>query len=311
MFNSTHTFVGLALARSGMDRWVPRAAMTAVIASNLPDVDIVTALSGTPRYLEIHRGITHSFVAIPALALIVSAAMYIFSENFWKTYLVALLAMYTHPLLDFANTYGLRPFLPWNGTWFYGDLLPIIDPYLDAILLIGILAGEVFKDGKQRLTWLSFGLVLLYAGGRFELRNLATSQLEALAARTPGTENWAVSPTIMNPLVWEGILGSKKEVVKVSIDPIDEMMTEVTRIKSAGPAEIPRQAFASESAMALLSFARFPVLKMQGTDYGYRILMFDFRFYNQGTSTALGTEIVLDRSYQITKETLSFRKMIE
>ena len=148
MFNSTHTFVGLALARSGMDRWVPRAAITAVIASNLPDVDIVTALSGTPRYLEIHRGITHSFVAIPALALIVSAAMYIFSENFWKTYLVALVAMYTHPLLDFANTYGLRPFLPWNGTWFYGDLLPIIDPYLDAILLIGILAGEVFKDGK-------------------------------------------------------------------------------------------------------------------------------------------------------------------
>ena len=110
-----------------MDRWVPRAAITAVIAANLPDIDIVTALSGTPAYLRYHRGITHSFAGIPALALILTAALYIFSGNFWRTYLVALVAMATHPALDYSNTYGLRPFLPWDGTWYYGDVLPIIE----------------------------------------------------------------------------------------------------------------------------------------------------------------------------------------
>src|SRR5436309_3221232 len=82
MFNSTHTFVGVAIARTGLDRWVPRAVITAAIAANLPDIDIVTAMSGTPMYLEYHRGITHSIVGIPILALLLTAVMYYFSENF-------------------------------------------------------------------------------------------------------------------------------------------------------------------------------------------------------------------------------------
>ena len=182
MFNSTHTFVGLAIARTGLDDWVPRAAITAVIASNFPDIDIITALSSTATYLEYHRGITHTFVGVPLLALGFTAVMYIFSGNFWKTYLVALIAMSTHPLLDYTNTYGLRPFLPWNPTWYYGDLLPIIDPYLDAVLFTGILAGEVSRNNKRFVTWLCLGIVILYLGARLELRRMATSQVQTFAA---------------------------------------------------------------------------------------------------------------------------------
>jgi len=311
MFNSTHTFVGLAIARTGLDRWVPRAAVTAAIAANLPDVDILTAMSGTGTYLQYHRGITHAIVGIPVLALGLTVFMYLFSGNFWKTYLLALIAMATHPALDFANTYGLRPFLPWDGGWYYGDLLPIIDPYLDAILLIGILAGEVFTDSKRLMTWLSLGLMFVYLGARFELRGLATSQLETLAARTPGTENWGVSPDVLNPLVWEGIIQSPKQMLKVSIDPLDELMTEISRTNRTSPAQIPKQALESESALALLPFARFPVMRIELTDSGYRVLIFDFRFYDDMTKTGLGTEIMLDRSFQVTKETLSFQKTLD
>ena len=44
MFNSTHTLVAVAIARTGADEWVPYAAATAVIASNLPDIEIVSGL---------------------------------------------------------------------------------------------------------------------------------------------------------------------------------------------------------------------------------------------------------------------------
>ena len=84
MFNSTHTFVGLAIARTGLDDWVPRAAITAVIASNLPDIDIITGFSSTATYLEYHRGITHTFVGVPLLALSFTTAMYIFPETSGK-----------------------------------------------------------------------------------------------------------------------------------------------------------------------------------------------------------------------------------
>ncbi len=118
MFNSTHTLVGLAAARTGLNRWVSGAAITAVIAANLPDIDIVTGFLGTTTYLQYHRGITHTFVGVPLLSAILAVLMYPLSGNFFKTYVVALIAIATHPALDFANTYGLRPFLPWHGTWY-------------------------------------------------------------------------------------------------------------------------------------------------------------------------------------------------
>jgi inner membrane protein len=311
MFNSTHTLVGLAIARAGMDRWVPRAAVIAAMAANLPDIDIVTALSGTGTYLKYHRGITHTIVGIPVLALVLTVVICLFSGRFWKTYCLVLITMTTHPILDFANTYGLRPFLPWDGRWYYGDLLPIIDPYFDATLLIGILAGKFFKENKRLMTWLSLGLILVYLGARVELRSLATSQLETLAAKTPGTEKWGVSPHILNPLIWEGIIQSPKQMLKVSIDLLDKLMKEISRVNRVSSDQIPKQALESHSAMALLPFARFPVMRLQATDFGYRVQIFDFRFYDAGTDTALGTEIILDRSYQITKESLSFGKTLE
>jgi membrane-bound metal-dependent hydrolase YbcI (DUF457 family) len=311
MFNSSHTFVGIVLARTGLDRWVPRAAVIAAIAANLPDVDIVTGFNGTATYLQYHRGITHSIVGIPVLALGLTAVTYFFSGNFGKTYLVALVAMATHPLLDLANTYGLRPFLPWHSGWYYGDVLPIIDPYLDAILLIGILAGEIFKDNKRLMTCLSLGVLLLYVGGRVELRNMAAAELETLAARTPGTEKWGVAPEFLNPLVWNGIIQTPKQMLKVSIEPLDKIMTEVNRMDRGGPAQVAQQALESESASVLLAFARFPIMRMQRSDSGFRVLIFDYRFYNETTNTALGSEIILDRSYRITKESLSFQKKLD
>ena len=149
MFNTTHTFVGLAIARTGLDKWVPRAAVTALIAANLPDIDIVADLKGMPSYLEHHRGITHSIVGIPLLSLALAGAMYIFTRHFWRTFVVALLAMATHPALDYSNAYGLRPFLPFDGTWFYGDTIFIIDPVMDLVLLLGIIGGEVFKKARS------------------------------------------------------------------------------------------------------------------------------------------------------------------
>src|SRR3989442_9866194 len=184
MFNSTHTLVGLAIARIGFDSWVPRAAITAVVAANFPDIDIVTAFSSTGTYLEYHRGITHTFLGVPLLALALTAVLSVFSGSFWKTYLVALISMATHPLLDYTNTYGLRPFLPWNPTWYYGDLLPIIDPYLDAVFFTGILAGEGSRNNKRFITWLFLGIVILYLVARLELRSIATSQVQTFAART-------------------------------------------------------------------------------------------------------------------------------
>jgi inner membrane protein len=310
MFNSTHTLVGFAIARTGLDEWVPYAAVTALIAANLPDVEILSGLSSTARYLDDHRGITHTFIGVPVLALLFTGAMYYFSENFWKTYAVALAAMSTHPALDYLNTYGLRPFLPFDGTWHYGDLLFIFDPYIDGILLIGLAAGAFFDRSRKMTAWMSLVLVVAYIGARIELRNLAAGQMEAFVARTPGTERSAVLPT-MSPFVWEGIVGTKTQWIKVNVHAIDGVKGEIARIERGAASDVVNRASGTESAAAFLRFARFPAVRVEGMEFGYRVLFMDFRFYNETRKTALGAEIFLDRSTNVTRQDVSFAESVK
>ena len=142
MDNVTHTLVGAALAETGLKRWTPLATTTLLLGANFPDIDIIVGLFDTLTYLEHHRGITHAILAIPLLSVLLAGLVYVGSRwwqkrrsdhvraKFWPLFWLSLLSMSTHPLLDFTNSYGWRPFLPWNHTWFYGDIDFVVDPWL-------------------------------------------------------------------------------------------------------------------------------------------------------------------------------------
>jgi inner membrane protein len=140
--NLTHSLVGLAAAKAGLERATPYATLACVVAANLPDIDIVALAKGPSFYLANHRGVTHSLVGTFTLAL-AFPLLFFAAERLLarlrgqeprarlKGLLVcSLLLSASHPLLDWTNSYGLRPFLPWDGRWIYGDLLFIVDPWI-------------------------------------------------------------------------------------------------------------------------------------------------------------------------------------
>lgn len=311
MFNSTHTFVGLAIAQAAPKDWLRLAPLTAVIASNLPDIDILTNLSGMPTYIEYHRGITHTLLGVPILALGVALAMYAFSGNFWKTYLVALIAMATHPALDYTNTYGLRPFLPFDGSWYYGDLLFVFDPYIDSILLAGILAGQPFKRGRRVIAWISILLAFGYIGFRIHLRSEAGTQLDAFASKVAEFERSALLPEALDPALWDGIVETKDQIIKVRVNALAGVTEEIGRAKKGPWSAIVARAAAAPAASSFLGFARFPIARVDGADRGYRVTFTDFRFYNEVESTAFAAEVMLDRSLHVVKDSLSFNKPVD
>jgi inner membrane protein len=312
MFNSTHTFVGLAIARTGADKWAPYGGLTAVIASNLPDIDIVTAAAGTTTYIDYHRGFTHTLLGVPVLSLLFAVAMYSVSREFFRTFVVALIAMATHPALDYANTYGLRPFLPFQDTWYYGDVLFIIDPYIDLIFLLGILAGSSFRSQRKVMAWISLALVIAYIGARVELHSMAASHMAEFAQQTPAAEQWAVFPTILNPMLWTGIIQTKTEVMTRRLNARSGIQGGVDRLSRGPSSGIVESAAKTKSADVLLRFSRFPVARVEDFGSGgYRVRFFDFRFYNDISGTALGAEIILDESLHVLKENLSFTQMVK
>ena len=75
MDNLTHSLVGAALARSGLDRTTPLATATLVLAANAPDIDVLAYTQGEWFALASRRGITHGVPALIFLPFAVGAAM--------------------------------------------------------------------------------------------------------------------------------------------------------------------------------------------------------------------------------------------
>jgi inner membrane protein len=141
--NLTHSLMGAALARSGLDRTTPLAAATLVLAANAPDVDVLAYTQGEWFALASRRGITHGVPAMIVLPFFVGAAMAGWDRfvrrrrspdappaRFSALLLLSFIGVLTHPVLDWMNTYGMRWWLPFDDSWSYGDALFIIDPWI-------------------------------------------------------------------------------------------------------------------------------------------------------------------------------------
>src|SRR5215831_2293712 len=70
--NLTHTLFGLTLARTPLGRSGRGVTTALVLASNVPDADIVMTASGNASYLQWHRGPTHGLLGIVVLGTLVA-----------------------------------------------------------------------------------------------------------------------------------------------------------------------------------------------------------------------------------------------
>jgi len=164
MDNLTHSLVGLAAAKAGLDRLSPYSTTVCLLAANAPDIDSASGFFGDRwTVLQHHRGITHSILGTFLLALIVPALVFALAKlvsrrrtqpapaRFRGLLIASAISIVTHPLLDWTNNYGVRPLLPWSGKWFYGDLAFVVDPYIWLVL-----GGAVFLLTSKR--WTQIGL---------------------------------------------------------------------------------------------------------------------------------------------------------
>ena len=162
----THFLTGACLGRAGFNRKTAYATLAAVLAAEAADLDIVCGLAGPVEELKHHRGITHTFVAVPVVAGVVVAA--IWGLDWWLRrrkagpltrrhgdslrmteetgqrvhwgwlYLTAVVAALSHLLLDWTNNYGVRPFFPFNPRWYEGSIVFIAEPVIWGLLLLAM-----------------------------------------------------------------------------------------------------------------------------------------------------------------------------
>lgn len=135
---------------------------TSIIAANLPDIDGLLTYSLDDRFWW-RRGHSHGVLAMILLPAILTAAVVIYDR--WRRgrsrcgsppvdvrviATCAALGVWSHSLLDWLNVYGVRLAMPFDGRWYYGDTLFILDPWL--WLLAGLVPFVAFPRG-WRAAW--------------------------------------------------------------------------------------------------------------------------------------------------------------
>ena len=192
MDNITHSLVGVALADLSIGRTskAQRSLFVGagIIAANLPDIDLAyAAITPSPLgYLLHHRGHTHTVLGLAGLAVALLLAYWFFPAvrkmrfsgrlRFW---LLIAIALASHLALDALNSYGVHPFYPVDNTWYFGDAVFILEPWL--WLLLGIAAAWNGRSGTARLAVALPMALLLAAAAR-----IGAIPLEAVALLAVG-----------------------------------------------------------------------------------------------------------------------------
>lgn len=288
MDNITHTLIGASLAASGLRRRSRYAAAAMMIGANIPDVDVVAVPLG--HSVEWRRGITHGVPALLLWPFILTGLIMLYDR--WRRQaghtaagggiagdneavrprqllLVSALAVLTHPTYDWLNNYGLRWLMPFDGTWFYGDSLFIVDPYLMGVLALGVFVARwLRKRGSPRAFRpgrIAVGLGAAYTLALVGLHEVASRVAQrALAGQPDGAPSRVMTaPTAANPLRWSVIAdrGTHYQTGEVHLGTAPTFrMGEQIPVGLDHPAAA--RAAADPRASGFLDWARWPVYRI-------------------------------------------------
>jgi inner membrane protein len=299
MDNVCHTLVGAAIGEAGLKHTTRFGMPALLIASNLPDVDVLSFALDTPA-VALRRGWTHGVVAQVALPLVFTGVLLLL-DRLWKPSrpgpparaaalaVVGYAGVLSHVALDWLNTYGVRLLKPLSETWFYGDAVFIVDPWLWLACGAGVFLS------RRRRSWRPARIALvvsaLYIGGMIVSARAARAIVWDAWVRERGTPPRAlmVGPAPLDPLRKTVIVdgGDAYERGRFSWWPRTVVFDgrPVPKRASEPPAERARE---DRDVRAILVWSRFPYYEIEHLPQGTRVTIADMRFGARlGTATVI------------------------
>ncbi|MDR2850898.1 MAG: metal-dependent hydrolase [Desulfovibrio sp.] len=226
----THAVSGavamLAMPNRPATRWaVPLAALAAAS----PDIDVIFAVDPL-RVLQLHRGITHSLAAMPALGLLLTLCFCPLWRagmpgrwSFCRVWAFACAMLGLHIWLDVVTTYGTMLFLPFSHERVRLNALFIVD-----LLFVVPLILAIWRGRTRRVCMVAAALWLFaYPAMNIALnaRHAAVTEARLLSAGR-AVSHVTILPDAFAPFFWRAIFLEQapeassrgKEVCEQSLD---------------------------------------------------------------------------------------------
>lgn len=325
------------MSRAGLNRATSLATAVLVVSAEIPDVDLLLNLGGPVLGFAHHRGFTHTLLGAPfnaalALALVYGAHRLLAAAGRvprtpprWKLLFVyGMLGSLSHTLLDFTNSYGVRPFAPFHNRWYSWDIVHIVEPLILIALLAGLALPSLFALIQEEVT--SHRVAHRGRGGAiFALTCLALIWLVrdfqhrkavvALDSRVyHGAEPLRVSafPYPINPFRWHGVVETEGFVEALPVDSrspeIESDDLAITRYKPEQTAVI-QAAKESDLGRVYLDWAQYPVLEVEPLHGGHRVRFYDLRYlYPDRETRPLAASLDLDSQLNVVAERVGGRE---
>jgi inner membrane protein len=279
-----------------------------------------------------HRGATHTLCGIPLVSALVLALVFIghglrrrfrpppaggAMPRWGLLYLFACVAGYSHLLLDFTNSYGVRPLWPWWPKWYAWDIVFIIEPVLLAVLIAGLAFPSLFalinREIGVRETMprgrigaaIALTLMLLLWGVRDYEHRRAVNAIEALAYQGKIPARASAFPRMANPFLWNGVADLGDSYIAMDVDSLAPAVDPEGRARVYAKPEWTPAANAARNTLlgrAYLEWARYPLVqteKLDGASPGFLIHFRDLRFIDpESHRSALGAYVLLSPTLQ-------------
>ena len=248
----THFLTGACIARAGFRRKTAYATAAMVLAAEAPDLDTLWAIHGPVALLAHHRGILHSLIAAPFMALGMVGVFSVWhrvrrgiktkrslrgTPHWGWLWVGCLVADLSHLLLDYTNSYGLRPFLPWNTHWYALSIVSIFDPYLFAALLLALLLPALLRltdheigDRRPRLRGkvaaiAALSFMVLYWSLRTVEHERALGLLRYNNGLSVPALRIAAEPHMFTPFTWTGLLATSSGYQVARVRTLEDEVT--------------------------------------------------------------------------------------
>ena len=188
--------------------------------------------------------------------------------------LLAAIGVWSHPLLDLLNVYGIRLLMPFSGHWFKADALFIIDPWMWLVLLGGLVLGRVRASPRP-----SRGALGVFAGYALVMAVLGRIGPGIVAGQTGVEARTMAAPGPLNPLRRQVLrdLGPEYESGELRFG-FPPAYRSGNRIPAGRNDPGAREAAASPDGRWFLRWARFPVFVSEPVHGGLRVTIQDLRF---------------------------------
>jgi inner membrane protein len=270
--------------------------VTVIVGANLPDVDVISYAWGETAAFEFRRGITHGIPALVVLPLLLAGAMMLVGQlsrrgrgtaaaagDFKWLLALSAISVASHPILDFLNVYGVRWLMPFDNTWFYGDILYIADPWMWAILGVALVAAlwRRNRDAPRVLArpacvglLVAFAYVIAMAAGESISRRVVEASLSG--AEIP---RLMVAPIFVNPFQRTVVIDGEDEYRLGVVDllPRPHFLLDARRIPK-GEGAAARLAAATSDGRVFLRWARFPFFEVDDSEAGPAVYIIDARY---------------------------------